>query len=89
MTKHRKTNKHRLNVLALLYPELKLCATQLRKNCVCPIDGCGEGLSRPWVLKRHLEDIHGVISKKVSVENVDDADGESVDDADADEKESD
>ena len=89
MTKHLKTNKHRLNEFALQHPELELRASQLEKNFVCPIDGCGEGLSRPWVVRRHLEDKHGVILRKVSVESVDDADTESVDEADADEEESD
>ena len=97
MTKHLKTNKHRLNEFALLYPELELCASQLKKNFACP--ECGKGMVRAWVLVRHLELKHGDIAKKVGVKTVDDAgaeaevegvdesDAETVDDADTDDDE--
>ena len=80
VTKHLKTNKHRLNVFALLYPELELCASQLKKNFTCP--ECGKGMVRAWVVVRHLELKHGTTAKKVSVKTVDDAGVETADDVD-------
>ena len=87
MTKHLKTKKHRLNELAMMFPGLKL--SQPKKDIICPIDQCGEGAVKPWLMKRHLEEKHGLIAKNVSAVNVDDADVERGDDADTDEDESD
>ena len=87
VTKHLKTKKHRLNELAMMFPGLKL--SQPKKDIICPIDQCGEGAVKPWLMKRHLEEKHGLIAKTVSAANVDDADVERGDDTDADEDESD
>ena len=97
VTKHLKTKKHRLNELAMMFPGLKL--SQPKKDIICPIDQCGEGAVKPWLMKRHLEEKHGLIAKNVSAVNVsavnvsavnvDDADVERGDDADTDEDESD
>ena len=71
----------------MMYPDLKLL--QPKKDIICPIDKCGDGAVKPWLMKRHLEEKHGLIAKNVSAVNVDDADVERGDDADTDEDESD
>ena len=87
MTKHLKTKKHRLNELAMMFPGLKL--SQPKKDIICPIDKCGDGAVKPWLMKRHLEEKHGLIAKNVSAANVNDADVERGDDTNTDEDESD
>ncbi|ETW83571.1 hypothetical protein HETIRDRAFT_314366, partial [Heterobasidion irregulare TC 32-1] len=87
VTKHLRTKKHRLNELAMMFPGLKM--SQPKKDIICPIDKCDEVAVESWLMKQHLEEIHGLIAKAVSATNVNNADVEKGDDVDTDEDESD